>query len=132
MFDSAQIESDWSGVPYVADSRDRRVGLDCATLVYGIYDQAGHAIPGHISRRGEHGDRWMEGCLRVIRNCFSVVRDQRRTGDLLLMRIADRLHVGVVLEGDRVIHALPRKGTIVDPIVRWTANVIKVVRLKGL
>lgn len=99
----ARTASLWSGAPYLWGGRTPH-GTDCSGFVQAVYGMHGVALPRDSGRQ-------MEGTADVARGVGDP--EERRAGDLLFFRSADRddvSHVALSLGGTRIMHAADARG----------------------
>ncbi len=107
----------WIDTPWAPYSRVRGAGVDCVQLAGAIMIECGvieeFTPPRYTIDGGVHlGESVVLGWLEAS-PAFELVTDDRRAGDVLVFRSARSAiehHVGVLLEGDRFVNAMPRYG----------------------
>lgn len=100
------------GTRFRVQGRNPRLGVDCVGLAMLAYDVDGLAVRSDYRLAGDHQRELMAGLADRFRR---VARTRLRTGDLMLIRIADRqLHLAVRTE-DGFVHADVRRGVVETP-----------------
>jgi cell wall-associated NlpC family hydrolase len=111
----------WVGTPYHHHARVRGAGVDCAQLAAAVYEAAGlieHVRPTythdwHLHQSGEQFIDWILAC-----GGREVAREETLPADLLVWRWGRTFsHSGILLPGDRVVHAWLGLGVTIDSIV---------------
>jgi cell wall-associated NlpC family hydrolase len=108
----------WAGTPFVGHAMVKGAGVDCVHLVAGIYITAGVLTefdPGRYSLdEGSHLAvskvlAWLRGQPQFVPvGKFPFAEADLQPGDAVCFRMArTEHHVGLVLTGDDIIHALP-------------------------
>lgn len=120
------------GIPYQLHGTTRE-GLDCWQLVRLYYlEQYGIELPSFGDRYGRAlnaAERaHIAGVVRGEAETWRrVPAGQERAGDVLLFRVAgDESHLGIVVDGRRVLHARPVTGSCVERYdsPTWSRRVI--------
>lgn len=88
------------GVPYRAGGTDPATGLGCAGLVAEAYRRLGRPVPPGLRERPTAAD------LEALYRWFDPDDAPHRPGRLVVF--ADEQHVGIEIEGGRVLHAAHR------------------------
>lgn len=109
----------WLGSPFMHAQRMKGVGVDCAQLLLACYCDTGLVAPidpGHYSPdwfRNEDGQRLREWIAsRCTRNLGPA-----EAGDIILFRFGrGESHSGISLGGELIIHAIARRGVVIDSI----------------
>ena len=113
------------GTRFRPQGRVPELGLDCAGLVLCAFKLPGDLVRRDYRLRGDHHEEMMRELARVFR---PVAPSRPRSGDLLLMRVADdQLHLGIVTELG-FVHADARLGKVVETPGPPTWPVIGVFR----
>ncbi|MEM1044079.1 MAG: NlpC/P60 family protein [Bacteroidota bacterium] len=108
---------DWLGTPYRFGGTTRS-GVDCSALVRAVY-------------AGAFGLGLTRSTRTQVREGREVARSDLRTGDLVFFRTGpNRRHVGIYLDGDRLLHASSSQDRVlVDDFTKrhfqrtyWTAR----------
>lgn len=87
------------GRPYRYGGASPGEGFDCSGLVEYVFDRAGLQVP-----------RDTRGQIAAVRR---VSRSELRAGDLVFFRLGRRrLHVGIVVDGGRMVHAPSSGGRV--------------------
>jgi cell wall-associated NlpC family hydrolase len=112
-----EAAAEWMGTPYRFGGTTTR-GVDCSALVRAVYD-------------GAFGLRLTRSTKTQVREGRPVGRHELRSGDLVFFRTGpDQRHVGIYLDGDRLLHASSSQNRVmVDDLGRehfqrtyWTAR----------
>ncbi len=110
----------WVRTPYHHAARLKGVGIDCATLIAEVYQEAGLVerveIPGyspqwHLHRKAE---KYREFLLRYM---HPITREQAGPGDVVLYKIGHvKAHGGIITERGWpfIIHAYSRAGFVIE------------------
>lgn len=112
----------WVGTPYRHRGRLRGVGCDCLGLVRGVWlaiygqeaEQPGPYAPDWAEAGG--GDALLEAARR---HCLEKALADAQPGDLLIFRWrADTpaKHAGILVSGNRFIHAYQGHAVLVSPL----------------
>ncbi|MDO5647991.1 NlpC/P60 family protein [Paracoccus sp. (in: a-proteobacteria)] len=125
------LARDWIGTPYVHQASARGAGCDCLGLIRGVwrglYGADPEPAPDYSPDWGEcSGD---EVLLRAMTRHFPRVDDgPHRPGQVLLFRMqagAIAKHLGIVVPGNRFIHAYSGHGVIDSPLtLPWRNRVV--------
>ena len=114
----AETALSWLNTPYHSMAKIKGVGVDCAQLLIGVYEEAGILKPGeiihgaythdfHLHRSEEKYLSWIEKyCDRV---------NQSEPGDIVTFKFGRCVsHAGIVLDWPRIIHAYVGYGVIIS------------------
>jgi cell wall-associated NlpC family hydrolase len=115
----AKIARAWLGTPFRPHACIRGAGVDCVHLLGAIFKEAGvvdgWAFPDYTMDGGDHRDDsqvtdWLEAHDRFERLPADEIP---QPGDVICFRLG-RVphHVGLVLEGNRFLHAMRNYGVI--------------------
>lgn len=107
--------SKYLGIPYKKGGRDRG-GVDCWGLVRLFYDQEyGVLLPAYI----DHGGRREEYIRKGIEELAAEAVTDPQEGDLVVISVGGRpSHVGVWLDGGKVLHILRGCESVVEDAKR--------------
>jgi NlpC/P60 family putative phage cell wall peptidase len=121
---------EWIGTPYRHQGSRKGVGCDCLGLVRGVWREVYGEEP---ERPGPYAADWAEagGKDRLIeaagRHCTPRQNGIPRPGDLLLFRWRPRMpakHAGILVGGDRFIHAYQGHSVLVSTLVpHWRRRI---------
>ncbi len=97
----------WMGTPYRYAGSSKGKGTDCSGLVLKVYEEAaGVKLPRNSGEQAEF--------------CKKVKKKSVKAGDLVFFatgKDAERLsHVGIMIDGNRFIHASTKKGVIISEL----------------
>ncbi len=94
------------GWPWKADGREIFQGTDCLGLLIAFSERFGFPLP---ELSPENLGQWCEFGVEIS-------AEEKMCGDVVVLLTAEghAFHVGVVLEGDRVLHAIEKCGVIVS------------------
>lgn len=96
-----QAHTDWRGTPYILGGSGIG-GVDCSSFTQIVFDDYfGIKIPRNTRRQ--------------LREGSGVRRNHIRPGDLVFFKTGrNLLHVGIVMEGDRFLHASVSSGVVIS------------------
>jgi NlpC/P60 family putative phage cell wall peptidase len=120
----------WLGTPYRHQASRKGVGCDCLGLVRGVWRalygrelDAPDAYEPDWAEAGA-GDAVLEAARR---HCLEVAADAARPGDLLVFRWRPHVvakHLGILIEGDRFIHAYQGSAVVASALVpQWRKRI---------
>lgn len=120
----------WLGTPYRHQGSRRGVGCDCLGLVRGVWREVYGTEP---EQAGPYAPDWAE-CgdedrllAAAKRHCAPVDAERKQAGDLILFRWRPghvAKHVGILLEGDRFLHAYQGHAVMASPLIaQWRRRV---------
>lgn len=97
----------WMGTPYTYARAEKGVATDCSGMVLSVYrDVAGIELPRNSAKQAEFS--------------LEIGGDEVTVGDLVFFatgRDPDRVsHVGIMLDGDRFIHASSSRGVVISSV----------------
>ena len=121
---------EWVGTPYRHQGSRKAVGCDCLGLVRGVW----RAVYGEEPEApGPYAADWAEasGEDRLLaaagRYCVAKTKGGMATGDLLLFRWRPNVpakHAGILVAGDRFIHAYQGHSVLVSALVpHWRRRI---------
>lgn len=121
---------DFLGIPYRLNGRDRN-GTDCIGLVWLYLRHLGHNPPDGDGRPVDEGWRkeapermaaWLE--------THTTRTDDPREGDLVLMRLLGGvMHMGVMVDGERFLHILEDRPSMLSRLRTSRRRVVGIYRL---
>ena len=76
--------------------------FDCSGLVYFTYRQAGISVPLTAEAQGRYG--------------AEISRGETQPGDLVLFRIKNDDHIGIMVNGSDFVHASKSRGVAIDSL----------------
>lgn len=76
--------------------------FDCSGLIYYTYRQAGISMPKTAEAQGRYG--------------AEIPRDSIQPGDLVLFKIKDGDHIGIMINRNEFVHASKSKGVGIDSL----------------
>lgn len=76
--------------------------FDCSGLVYFSYRQAGISVPLTADAQGRYG--------------AEIARGEAQPGDLVLFKIRNDDHIGIMVNGSDFVHASKSKGVAIDSL----------------
>lgn len=96
-----QAHTDWRGTPYILGGSGIG-GIDCSSFTQIVFDDYfGIKLPRNTRQQLQEGS--------------SVRRNHMRPGDLVFFKTGrNLLHVGIVMEGDRFLHASVSSGVVIS------------------
>jgi cell wall-associated NlpC family hydrolase len=110
--------NDWKGIPYMLGGSSYD-GIDCSALMQIVYeDYFGLEVPRLTSDQMRTGKK--------------VKRNNIRTGDMVFFKTGRKtLHVGIVVEGDRFLHASTSNGVMISSLSEnyWSSRYIEARRV---
>lgn len=126
----------WIGTPYHHQASRRGIGCDCLGLVRGVwrdlYGTEAPAPPPYSRDWGEAGRR--EVLLEAFRDALRPA-DGLALGTVIVFRMmpgALAKHAGILIEGQRFVHAHERRGVIAEPLTRtWARRAVASFRFPG-
>lgn len=141
-----RFSSAWSGTKYLAGSRSRGAGVDCAQLVAAFLDFMSDAdkpcwIPRMASDVGLHDPEAAKATVRALLRAHPAWRLSQayplRPGDVILTRASHDCggpeqpgHAMIVMPGAaRVLHATPSEGVCVGPL-EVNRGLLEIYRVK--
>ena len=99
------------GTRFRPQGRVPELGLDCAGLVLCAFRLPGDLVRRDYRLRGDHRAEMTRELVRVFRQ---IRPSRQRSGDLLLMQVAeDQIHLGILTETG-FVHADARLGHVVE------------------
>lgn len=130
----------WLGTPYQHAQCVRGVATDCISLLIGVARELALLPPDwhapyyspewHVHH---HTEMLLETLTQLGAPCLPL--DARQPGDILLMRFGRTVsHAGILLPGDRLIHAVRSVGRVVVTGLRgeWLARLAACYAFPGL
>lgn len=129
----------WIGTPYRHQASCRGAGTDCLGLVRGLWRELIGAEP---EKPPAYTQDWSEPSgsedllFAARRHLLATPAGERRAGDVLVLRMADRSvakHVGVLAEAgdghETLIHAYCGHGVVESPLTpAWSRRVVAAFR----
>jgi NlpC/P60 family putative phage cell wall peptidase len=129
----------WLGTPYRHQGSRKGVGCDCLGLVRGVWRAVYGVEP---ERPGPYSPDWAEaGAGDVLldaahRHCTEKLPGHALPGDLLVFRwrpLHAAKHLGILLGGDRFIHAYEGHAVTVSPLIaQWRRKIAGVFAFPGV
>ncbi len=117
------------GTRFRAQGRDPALGVDCLGLAIAAYGTNRAAIRSDYRLGGDHKRELMVGLAAGFRR---VARTRVRSGDLLLMRIAERQYHLAVRTETGFVHADVRRGVVETPgVPPWPVVAVYRKRVRG-
>lgn len=120
----------WLGTPYRHQGSRKGVGCDCLGLVRGVWRAV---YGGEPERPGPYSPDWAETGTgdplieAARRHCKERPLPQARPGDLLVFRWRIHhaaKHLGILLPGDRFLHAYEGHAVTVSPLIaQWRRRI---------
>jgi cell wall-associated NlpC family hydrolase len=89
------------GKPYKNGSRGPDF-FDCSGLVYYVFKQQRVLLPPPAEAQGRAG--------------YEINRDSMQPGDLVIFKIEDGFHIGIMVSGAEFVHASKSRGVVIDGI----------------
>lgn len=113
-----QAHNNWKGTPYVLGGSGIG-GVDCSSFTQIVFeDYFGVELPRNTRQQLQEG--------------ISVRRNYTRSGDLVFFRTGrNMLHVGIVMEGDRFLHASLSSGVMISNLSQryWATKYLATRRI---
>ncbi len=110
--------NDWKGIPYMLGGSSYN-GVDCSALMQIVYeDYFGLELPRLTSDQMKTGKK--------------VKLNQIRTGDMVFFKTGRKtLHVGIIVEGDRFLHASTSSGVMISSLSEnyWKSRYLEARRV---
>lgn len=105
------------GIPYVEQGRDRAAGLDCWGLVRLVHnEQFGHELPSLTGDYTNIDDpAHLAELIAREKESWQKV-DIPREGDMVLMRVLGRSHVGMVTEPGKFLHVREHQTSTIETL----------------
>lgn len=123
------------GTPFRHQGRLLAFGLDCAGVIVHVARQIG---AGHLDVSG-YGRTPAGGQLEQALDsqpCLELVPliDERRPGDLLLIRFASDPQHLAIFTGETIIHAYESVGQCCEHLLSpvWASRIVRVYRFRGV
>jgi len=120
----------WVGTPYRHQGARKGVGCDCLGLVRGVWRAVYGTEP---ERPGPYAMDWGETTQAdplieaARRHCAEKPAGDGARGDLVIFRWKPRFaakHAGILVGGDRFVHAYEGHGVVVSPLVpQWRRRI---------
>lgn len=108
----------WIGTPYHHQAQIKGVGVDCATLLTGVYHAIGavpkielgeYSVDWHMHRSDEKYLGWIEK--------FGKQTDAPKAGDIALFKFGRVVsHGGIIVDDGIIIHAYYRRGCVYEEL----------------
>lgn len=120
----------WLGTPYRHQASRKGVGCDCLGLVRGVWRELYGREP---DAPAAYQPDWAESgagdaVLGAARgHCMELARNEAQPGDLLVFRWRPHVvakHLGILIEGDRFIHAYQGSAVVASALVpQWRRRI---------
>lgn len=127
----------WVGTPYHHQASRAEVGCDCLGLLRGVWrDVRGDEpcpVPAYTAdwREPDGGEPLLEAARMYLHRAYGPTRG----GDVLVFRMRERRaakHCGIAISADRFVHAVERRGVVVEPLhAAWARRVAGRFRFAG-
>ena len=104
-----RIARTWIGTPYLSNAMVRGAGADCATLLVGVYREAGMIPPDFDPR--PYPTQWHlhqsdEQYMKIVMGFARMIEPPPLPGDVVLFKLGRVFaHGGIVSEWPNIIHA---------------------------
>lgn len=112
----------WLGTPFMHAQRMHGVGVDCAQLLIACYCETGVVEPVAPARYMPQWYRHDGSSLLtdwLAERCVVIPSESRemRGGEIVVFRFGQHdAHAAISIGGDAVIHAVARRGVVIDSI----------------
>ena len=133
------IARSWIGTPYHHQASAKGVGTDCLGLLRGIcrevYGREPQKVPHYPY---DWSTKKSDEALLTAASCHfdTLAFEQMGGGDILIFRLrrgAAAQHLGIAVEGNRLIHAVERYGCVEVPLSEaWRRRMSAVFAFRGI
>ena len=118
--------TDLIGIKFKIHGRSKEEGFDCYGLAIEVMKRAGYRLPDAFycdySNTDNTKDTLINGFLSLKNAEYLCI---------ILIRKANRLHIGICLEHGLMIHATEKQGVIVEPIARYKSYIEGYYKVKN-
>lgn len=120
--------TDLIGIPYKDNGRDS-TGMDCYGLAIEVEKRLGKNLRDVVY---DNHDYSLTDKYAPTLNVKRKENDILNTGDLLEIRLRGELHIGIVLDNKRFIHATRNQGVRISLIANYPINSVYEVISDGI